>query len=284
MKTSYTLGIIGLLIGILIFSASPSFTYQDGAPVGRTNAPGEMTCNDGNCHFGNSLNSGTGNLAVELLRNGSAVSKYSPGETYTVKVELTDQNMNAAGYQLTALDDSNERAGTFQASGNSQIQMGRNRQYLTHTSPATSFEGNTQTWELTWEAPTSDKGAVTFYAAGNAANGNGRPTGDFIYASSDTVEVDQTTSVKKQSLAKKISVYPNPVQSKLNLDLPGNLNGALNLQLVGINGKSYTDFGQFGSGSDNNIQISIPQNLKPGLYLLKLSSEDQNFTHSILIQ
>lgn len=284
MKTSYTFGIIVLLISMLIFSAAPSFTYQDGAPAGRTNAPGEMTCNNGNCHFDNDLNSGPGNLAIQLQQNGSSVSKYQPRETYTVRVELTDQNMNAAGYQLTALDSSDQRAGTFKASGSSQLKMGQNRQYLTHTSPATSFEGNTQTWELTWEAPSSDKGAVTFYAAGNAADGNGRRSGDFIYASSTTVQVNQSTGVKKQSLASKISVYPNPVQENLNIDIPSNLKGTLNLQLVGINGKSYTDFGSVENGSDNDIRLSIPENIKPGVYLLQLSSEDQNFTQSILIQ
>ena len=40
------------------------------------------------------------------------------------------------------------------------------------------------TFEFDWTPPSSNAGPVTFYAAGNAANGNGANTGDFIYTSS----------------------------------------------------------------------------------------------------
>ena len=284
MKTSYTLGIIGLLIGILIFSAPPSFTNQDGAPVARTNAPGERTCNTSGCHAGNDLNSGSGNLTVALRQNGNTVSQYSPGETYTVRLTLTDQDMRVAGFQITSLDSSNDRAGAFQAGQKTELKIGQNRQYLTHSSTFTALNTDTQTWKLTWEAPTSDKGAVTFYAAGNAANGNSSPTGDFIYASSNTVAVDKATGLANHSETTDWQVYPNPASKHINVALPKGIGDDAGLRLTGLNGRVFKTWAGAAQNGAQPMQLTLPNSLKPGIYILQLNGKQQSLSKSILVQ
>src|SRR5262249_59953992 len=66
---------------------------------------------------------------------------------------------------------------------------GNLRQYIEHTfngiQPTGSGEGS---WVFTWTAPATSVGRVTFYAAGNAANGNGGTSGDFIYTTSVSIQ------------------------------------------------------------------------------------------------
>src|ERR1041385_7098079 len=58
---------------------------------------------------------------------------------------------------------------------------------------------------MRWKAPSQTVGRVTFYAAGNAANGNGDPSGDFIYTTSVSLEagaaLPNVTSVSAASFA-----------------------------------------------------------------------------------
>jgi hypothetical protein len=44
--------------------------------------------------------------------------------------------------------------------------------------------GNTSNWSVNWTAPSTDIGQIRFYAAVNAANGNGNTLGDVIYTTS----------------------------------------------------------------------------------------------------
>jgi uncharacterized protein (TIGR03437 family) len=57
--------------------------------------------------------------------------------------------------------------------------------FIEHTSAGTRI-GTTggAIFQFDWTPPATNVGPVTFYAAGNAANGNGAPTGDLIYTTS----------------------------------------------------------------------------------------------------
>jgi len=164
--------------------------YVAGPPEGHTGAPSfpgiaaEPTCTD--CHFSFALNSGPGSLSITGLP-----ANYSLNQEVTVTVTLTHNNRPRYGFQLTALDDTGKPAGTLTSTdGNTQVIPGQfNRRYIEHTlagtTPATT---NTGRWSFKWKAPASSVGKVTFYAAGNAANGNNLDTGDFIYATSTSVQ------------------------------------------------------------------------------------------------
>ena len=66
-----------------------------------------------------------------------------------------------------------------------------NRQYATHTEAGTynGVEDQSPGWSLTWTAPATNVGTISFYAIGNAANGNNASfdTGDFVYRTNVTI-------------------------------------------------------------------------------------------------
>ncbi len=114
---------------------------------------------------------------------------YVPGQTYdiTVRHTNTDQTRVRWGFQLTALDASDEKAGHLAPLDElTQVLDNQgpfpNRQYIEHTSQGTFFgQQNGAAWTFRWTAPATDVGPVTFYAAGNQANGDGNTSGDNIY-------------------------------------------------------------------------------------------------------
>ena len=150
-----------------------------GPPAGFSGAPGELRCDD--CHTTPAQSSG--NISL------SAPPNYTPGQTYNITVThtTTDPTRRRWGFQLTALDASDQRAGTFTPL-NSFTQVKSNegsfpsRQYIEQTTIG-SFQGqqNGATWTFSWTAPSQEVGTVTFYVAGNQANDDGNSSGDNIY-------------------------------------------------------------------------------------------------------
>jgi uncharacterized repeat protein (TIGR01451 family) len=153
--------------------------YSAGPPAGYTHAPGELDCSD--CHTTPSQSAGTLTL--------QAPQKYTPGQTYDITVAHSTADLTRIrwGFELTALDAADQKAGTL-ASADDLTQVVNSqgpfpaRQYVEHTSKGT-FPGqqNGANWTFKWTAPAEDVGAVTFYVAGNQANGDGNSSGDNIY-------------------------------------------------------------------------------------------------------
>src|SRR5207249_4897262 len=105
----------------------------------------------------------------------------------------TDPTARRWGFELTAID----AGGASTLVGNLTItdmvntwkrvasDSGKSRAYISHTEDGT-FLGKTgsNSWSFNWTAPAASVGDVTFYAAGNAADGQVTPEGDYIYATS----------------------------------------------------------------------------------------------------
>ncbi|HEX7316613.1 MAG TPA: CHRD domain-containing protein [Pyrinomonadaceae bacterium] len=153
--------------------------YSAGPPAGFTRAPGELDCSD--CHTTPAQSTGTLTLGVP--------DKYTPGQTYDITVThaSTDPTRVRWGFQMTALDSADEKAGAFVPNdGLTRVVNGEGpfpaREYVEHTSDGT-FAGqqNGAGWTFKWTAPSEDVGPVTFYLAGNQANGDGNSSGDNIY-------------------------------------------------------------------------------------------------------
>jgi len=180
-----------LAMTIALLTSNPAIrtahAFAEGPNAGVTGAPGETTCAVSDCH-GGQPNTGIGKLLI------STPSVYEPGKTYeiTVKHMTTDNSRRRWGFQLTALDQSNGKAGELQNSGSlTQVLPGGpggNRQYIEHSFLGT-FQGQRfqATWTFNWTAPSADVGPVVFYAAGNEANNDGNNTGDQIYTAKATV-------------------------------------------------------------------------------------------------
>ena len=118
---------------------------------------------------------------------------YQPGEVYTIIVNLSRAGQSKWGFQMTALDADGARAGTFAADDavNTQVSEANSKQYIKHTAAGTAGANDAHSWAFEWTAPDADMGPVTFYAAGNASNGNFNPIDDYIY----TTQAESTPPV-----------------------------------------------------------------------------------------
>ena len=173
-----TLPVCGMLLLLFIVSSGSVFAFSNGPPDEKTGAPNETTCAQANCHTGNDLNVSGGSLMLTIPET------YIPSEVYTIVVNLARAGQSRWGFEMTALDADGARAGTFDVdtAGNTQLSEANSKQYIKHTSAGTAQGTNdAHSWEFEWTAPDADIGPITFYAAGNASNGNFNPVDDYIY-------------------------------------------------------------------------------------------------------
>ena len=173
-----TLPVWGVLLLLFAVSTGSAFAFSFSPPDGLTGAPTEGSCTQ--CHVGNTLNAAGGALMLTIPET------YEPNEVYTIIVNLSRTGQSRWGFEMTALDADGARAGSFAAddAGNAQLSEANSKQYIKHTSIGTA-QGtpDEHSWEFQWTAPDVDIGPITFYAAGNAANGDfgSGGGGDYIY-------------------------------------------------------------------------------------------------------
>ena len=154
-------------------SSPDAIGFSTGAPAGASGGPGEGTCVM--CHTSFPLNSGSAQFAV------SAPSSLVGLTSVPLAVSFSGSATPKHGFEVSMRDWSQNSSGSWVAGPGAQV---ISTNWVTHTSP-----GNTLTsWSPTWTPPVSlPPGPITFYAAGNEANGNGNNNGDRIYTSSTTI-------------------------------------------------------------------------------------------------
>jgi hypothetical protein len=188
---------------LILFLAMSLVVYAKvtGPEAGYTGASGDLgTCVA--CHDTyHTENVGPGSVAVS---GGPIGGIYQLGQAYTLTITVQQSNRQRYGFQLTAIDKTLKRAGTF-TTLNSETQVNSDtgaggRQYIEHTQLGTTPNGtNLRTWQVRWTAPSSDVGTVRFNIAGNAANGDGTNQNDYIYTNSAIT--DSVTSFVGVTLA-----------------------------------------------------------------------------------
>lgn len=156
--------------------------FSTGPPPGHTGGPGEQNCNF--CHVGSPVGG-----QFQII----APQTYTPGNTYQVTVRHINVNASRQrwGFQIMALAG-NSPAGALGVTNGvtTQIVTGAGeREYMEHTADGTFFgtTGGAQ-WQFNWTAPSTAVGPVTFYAAGNQANGDGTASNDWIYNTTATLQ------------------------------------------------------------------------------------------------
>ncbi|MCH8122715.1 MAG: hypothetical protein IH853_06290 [Bacteroidetes bacterium] len=188
----------------ILLIASSTFLFSFGAPAARTGAPGESTCVDG-CHVSFPLNSGGGSVTIQ------APAEYTPGETFNVTVSVADPDAAAFGFEITAKDASEVHVGSWDVSDDAVQFAGGSTEYVTHHNAP--FSSQSFSWIISWTAPGTDVGNITFYAAGNGADGGGEFLNDRIYSTSLTVSPRGPTAAEETDLPIDFaiaSVFPNP--------------------------------------------------------------------------
>jgi len=184
-------------LSIILYSLHTNilFAWSAGPEAYRTGAPGDKgTCNAVGCHNSFELNSGTAIFSI------TGPDTYVPGKFIKIKVSFTESIGKLHGFEMTALDANDNRVGKFKKIGNTTQVIRPNDfrglrkedkgKYIEHTAAG----NKKKQWRVKWKAPTDATDPITFYAAGNDANDNDKPTGDFIYTT--TKKINVASSVK----------------------------------------------------------------------------------------
>ena len=192
--------------------------FSGGPPNGLTGAPGETTCAVSGCHGNSQTNVGGGMFTI----TGLPAAGYAPNQDVDLTLRLSQTNRGAFGFSMTAVDGAGNRAGQLILLEPTRTQkaeeniVGKTREYVSHLlagiAPTAADVGS---WRIRWRAPAQSIGPVTFYAAGNAANGNGAVGGDFIYTASATLGPQTAptalSSVSAASFAAQAPLAPEAI-------------------------------------------------------------------------
>ena len=257
-----------LYIFILAVFATILTSSSGGRTDGRSGSPGDANQDCGQCH-GPSTASSTSMIATDIPATG-----YVGGSTYNVTVSVAETGAAMFGFQITAEHSSNAKAGTFATGGNSEIYTVTAGHAVTHNTAGT-FGTDSKSWTMTWTAPSSGSGDVTFYVAGNGANGTGDTTGDVIYTDSQAAAEDVANGIAINEFANAdVNIYPNPTSDYFTIK---GVDKRATVTLFDLKGSEVKSF----ANSVNQFDVS---DIEQGTYLLYINIDGTPNIEKLIIQ
>ena len=254
-KINKTFFLCGLLVLLCVASSSSVFSRSWDPPNKLTGAPNESNCTQ--CHADNSLNASGGSFMLTVPGN------YTPGQEYDIVVDLTRAGQSRWGFQMTALNSSNLRAGTFATTDeNTKIDEENSKQYIEQTLRGTAAgTRDSNSWTFKWIAPSNDVGPITFYAAGNAADSNFGLTGDYIYTQKATSDSPPVYGVSLEGVGELSKTVNTGTETKytLNVTNNGNTRDTITLSTSGISSARLSRTSvTLASKTSTNVILTIP--------------------------
>ncbi len=230
MKKIYNILIV-LAIPALFMVFTSEVMYPGGSPGGRTGSPGDGGSNCTQCHSDFSPINEDDWLVSEIIGTG-----YTPGETYSIFVLGIDPDANKWGFEATAENVLGDKVGTFTPGVLGMTQMANNNGAVTHTLLGNNPIADTGTvWFFTWTAPAESIGDITFYAAINAANGNGNTGGDKIHLSQFTAS--PAVGISDNMASEAIRFYPNPATDYIYVEATNSPNQNNYMEIINLHGQ-----------------------------------------------
>ncbi|MBM2833907.1 MAG: hypothetical protein HW406_1068 [Candidatus Brocadiaceae bacterium] len=172
------------VFAVVLIGSKLVFGFSGGPPAERAGNPGEICGDDtcaSSCHTSFAVNAGSAKFSISLPS-----SEYKPGQTIDITIEFTNTSTAIHGFEITAVDASNNKVGTFAGKDDTAQTEPYDNLYASHTKVGTGEN----LWTVQWTAPTASVfGPITFYAAGNEANGNSASSGDYIYTDTATISL-----------------------------------------------------------------------------------------------
>lgn len=271
---------VSIAVGIvLIFQFSEVRTNIIQPQAERTGAPDELTCGDGTACHNTTPNTGPGNVSIlysDLSNN------YIPGNTYQLTFTVTEATMTRFGFECTSLDANGDSAGTWLSAVSGSIAFPTvpsdlHRRYVSHHNASSN-----NVWVVNWKAPATDKGPLTFYAAGNAANGNQLSTGDHIYTTSLAV-TPLSIGIDEASDPYFFSVQ-NPVSDQLNIRYRLPATSHFMIRLFNTNGQLLKTLQEGNENAGFHLILFDVSDLSAGMYLIRFDSEANSQTAKIIVE
>ncbi len=263
-KIYYVLAIVAVPALLVLYGYSSGYT-----PGGKSGSPGDggNTCTD--CHSGTAMPQ-EGWITTDMV-NG----EWIPGHTYTITATGTHENVMRFGFELTAENALGQKVGMFTITNTTETQLTMPQTSVTHTSQGNTPSGDMKTWSMDWTAPDGEEGEITFYAAFNAANGNGNTSGDVIYTS--MLKAQQSSiGIDDPELQASVSLYPNPATDYAYLKIPEEL---INAEVHMLN-QSGQLVGMFRVEQQNH-QIDL-SDYSTGIYYISLLNKNHRIVKKLI--
>ncbi len=227
------------IIILLMLCGDTASGFLSGPIAGRTGAPNDicdgLTCSVTPCHDTYGLNTGTATFSV------SAPSSYEKGETVDIRVSFQNSTASLHGFEITAVDENDTRVGTFTTANDKVQTESYLSQYAAHTTIGTAESG----WTVQWTAPSGNvSDTITFYAAGNEANGDGTSKGDYIYT--DTAAM----LLVAECVPSAIKIKPKKVVIKRGKDV------VVTVTVKGENGESCANHTVYAFAENKKVSIA----------------------------
>lgn len=206
--------------------------YSAGAPSGYTGASGASNCST--CHTGNAVDADGGSITL------TGPVSYVPGTPVDLQLNVERQGQSRFGFSITVRDVNGDMVGTWEPVNGEQTafsEYGADPTHVTHNPAMSTADGHT--WALRWIPPAQDAGQVTFYAAGNAANGQGQ-FGDFIYTTTLELPAAAGTSTEMDAFAlpfEVASVYPAPATDRVSFQMTAHTGGTARVHFYDASGR-----------------------------------------------
>ena len=282
MKKLITFSVI-VLSSLGAFFTFTNETNKDNGRPGATGSPGETTCQTGGCHSGTS---NTGSGSIEITSSDMTGWEYELGVTYNISVKVKETGKSIFGLGVEALNTSNANAGTLNVTEATRTQLlsAGGRTNLTHTSNG-GLSADSSTFNFTWTAPSTNIGNVTFYVAGLAGNNNNSDNGDQSYTTTKICTVKSTgVGINKNETNNTFSIFPNPVNDKINIQLNNNTINNASIVVLDLSGKVVNTLATNISLNENaDLAFDKPSNLNTGVYFLQISNGTYTKTTKMVV-
>lgn len=265
---------------ILFFSVGMLFNFSSGpanaSMLDRTGSPIQGGQNCTQCHGGNNFDA---DMVIKLMDGNDEVAGYEPGKTYNLVFDISNGSGSPSGYglQAIALDDSDNNVGDFiNTPVNTRITDLAGFKYFEHSR---LISGNSISVE--WTAPATGTGAVTIFASGMAANGNGGNSGDGVATKSVTLTEGLSSTNRLHQVDFEMSLLKNPVSDQLPIRIESPSGKNLNINILDLNGRVMLQTQQRVAQGENIFNVEI-SNLNKGIYFLQIADNERFVTKKLL--
>lgn len=273
---------------ILYFtSINPVKAYYYGPPVYATNSPYDgASCDQSGCHNSHSLQS-----AKPWITSNVPVGGYVPNTIYTITAKAVHIGFTSFGFEISPQTTAGTPLGTLIVTNSATTQIATTSgsgystlQYIEQTQYG--YQGtDSLVWTFNWKAPSSGAGSVTFYGCFNTGNGNSVPTGTFVYPA--TLVIPESTAGVDDIAAQNtsFSIFPNPAKEQCSITYSLQKATHVQVNMYAIDGKKISNLADNMVNQGNHTQnMALPLNIKPGVYLLQLITNEQSTIQKIVVE